>query len=176
MSEDGAKVLISHELEPFVVADTNQDGDEDVAAILVRGHKFFALILQTVEPGASATPHWLLRDMTEPMLGIVAKNGYVTPAFCSSCDTNYWFGWTGSEYAMQAILKNGRACITEETDIFSLPNELSKLVHTTAKPELATVLGIGRRNGGYYWYEIKLDNGVIGYVLNSTFSFDPGTC
>lgn len=176
LPEDSAKVLNSHELEPFVVADTNQDGNDDVAAIIVRGQKFYALVLQTVEPRVSATPRWLLRDMTEPILGIVVKNGYITPAFCSGCDTNYWFGWTGSEYAMQAILKDGRACLTDVTDIFSLPNERSKLVYTTTKFELATVLAIGLRSDGYYWYEVKLDNGATGYVLNSAFSFEPGTC
>jgi hypothetical protein len=168
--------LISHESEAFRIADTNQDGKMDVVAIVVKENKFNAVVLQTINEGTSAKAFWLIRDSTLPLVGVFINGEYIVPAYCVGCDTNDTFAWTGSEYVRGVILKGGSVCLNAGSTIYTSADEHSKTVYTTTKLEDAEVLGIGLRNGEYYWHQIKLKSGQTGFALNSTFSFESGLC
>lgn len=168
--------FISHEPGAFQLADTNQDGKKDVAAVIVKDNKFSVVVLQASDDESLAKVFWLVRESTFPILGVFSKDGYVVPAFCVACEADSAYAWTGFEYGENVILKGGSVCLNKATVIRTSADEHSKMVYRTTKLENAQVIDIGLRKGEYFWHKVKLDRGQMGFVLNRTFNFEPGLC
>jgi hypothetical protein len=176
VTEEGAKQAVAtHEIKPFLVADTNQDGKDDIVAVLVKDHAFNLVVLQS--SGAEKPPilFWLMQDDAGPLfLGGVGR--YIAVSNCWGCDNVGYFAWTGTEYASEIILQGDEVCLNSHTNIYALPKENSQIVYTTDDLKLASVVAVGSRNGQYFWHEIKLKNGKSGFVLNNSFNLEPGEC
>jgi hypothetical protein len=103
-------------------------------------------------------------------------NNRILFADCFGCDGGLIYTWTGSELGENIALKGESVCLNRGSIIYSTANEHSEPVYKTDKLENAKVLSIGLRQGDYFWHQVKLDNGNVGFALNSTFNFEPGFC
>ena len=103
------------------------------------------------------------------------SNNSIMFADCYGCGGNTIYTWTGREYGENVVLKGGSVCLNKSV-IYSAENEDSTPVLKTSKREEVKVLGIGLRKGEFFWHQIKFDSGQTGFVLNSSFDFQPGDC
>lgn len=135
----------------------------------------FLMLLQTEK---SSSPIVFLKEYANAFfvyLLPLQKNRMVL-ADCYGCDSGAIYTWIDSSLAANIALKDEEVCINPDSILYSSANEHSSPIYKTLKLEVGRVLSVGIRQGDFYWHQIKLGSGKVGFVLNSTFNTEPGLC
>jgi hypothetical protein len=91
----------SRSATPWIVADLDHDGRDDVAAVVVSGppqRRRFGVV--AAHAAAPRIPRWIVPWQAESILGVAPgpAQDTVEVDYCTECDTNPWYRWSGRGY------------------------------------------------------------------------------
>ena len=98
---DATTLAIIQARPPWIVGDFDHDGRDDVAAVVVSGppdRRRFGIV--AIHAAAPRVPRWIVPLNAERILGVAFGPGRETVEadYCTECDTNPWFRWSGRSY------------------------------------------------------------------------------
>lgn len=135
-------------METVLVADTNGDCSEDVAALVIKQGDETNCNVIVLHGGqdASVEPVWLIHDSKERILEALAKTNEVWPISCRECDANRPMRWVKIDQAYEwGIYFPGETACIFTKNIYADPDERSHIVASIGEGREAEVLGIGKR-------------------------------
>jgi hypothetical protein len=162
----------------FSVSDTNGDGKPDAAAVLVKGSPAISFSLIVLH-GGSADALWLKRDLTEPIVSVVANPKEIWPIVCIECDANRPVRWTGTEYDSGVYFPGEMACLPKGALLRERPQDGSLALVVLPTALETEVIEIGNRDTGKYrWFHVRVPNGRLpsdGWIRTEK-TWEPGDC
>ena len=170
------------EWKQFSLADTDGDGSEDVAAVVIKqvGETNYNVIVLHGGQDVSGEPVWLIRDSKERVLEALARPNEVWPIFCRECDANRPMRWVKVDRAYErgTYFPGETACLFRK-NIHAQPDERSPIVASIGEEREAEVLEMGKRPGDRErWYRVRNRTNRApfeGWVLRYNDE-EPGIC
>jgi hypothetical protein len=158
---------------PWVVADLDHDGKPDVVAAVVRraaqGTQFGVLAIHAHAP---TQIQWVQRLDNHIIIGVtVDKPDRVAPLYCTECDSNPWFRWSGTSYELELYAVGESIPIAafpsrQTLGVFSSPNLGAKTVVTVESCTGGKVLDVRgtSRETRWYYVEVELPKPARGWI------------
>jgi len=158
-------------------ADTNRDGQTDVAVVLVRNGRFNVGVFHGTNARQNSRPVWVVTGSDSPIFGVIAAYGSVTPLNCPTCGTNPTYRWVGTEYEQNGRVVGDSVCLGNLAQLFNSPDPSSPAPGIT-HIQSAVVSEVGPRAGTSRWYRIRLveDGSREVYALGDNFVKGLGIC
>ncbi len=145
----------SVKFQPWSVGDVNKDGEQDVAAVLVRGSTPPLYNVIVIHGGSTGGVAWIWRDVTMRILSVEAEPGEVWPLTCTECDANRPLRWTGNEYDWDVLLPGESVCLSEGVALLDEPNDSAIRVISLPNALELRVVEIGKRDPGKdRWFKV----------------------
>ena len=170
------KLLDSSRGAAWIVQDMDRDKQPDVVAVVVKPSPSapeFGVI--AVHARAPQEINWII-DLDADSISGVAKGkapDTAVPLFCTDCDSNLWFRWSGEEYEAELYAVGEEIEIGSETQadlpLYASANLASKPVATV--PHCTTV--VVRKVGGTpdkRWYFVETPERLRGWIPDTVTS------
>jgi hypothetical protein len=167
---------------PLDFGDANVDDHLDIAVALVKDNapKSYSVVVLLSKPDSLAVEAiWVIRDSAEPIVGVRAGLGFVSPGLCYACDANPVLRWVNGRFEANTYRFGDLACISAGTKIYQHPQAGETPVATAEKTMLVMISGIGKEApGNLRWYEtvsINVEPRFSGWLLTRNPE-QPGDC
>jgi hypothetical protein len=141
--------------QPWSVGDTNKDGEQDVAAVLVKDSNPPLYSVIVIHGGSTADVAWIWRDVTTRILSVRAETGEVWPLTCIECDANRPLRWIGHEYDWDVLMPGESVCLSAGIVLLDEPDDSAIRKISLPRTLEMKVVEIGKRDPGKdRWFKV----------------------
>jgi hypothetical protein len=181
--EEPASLAIIESNPPWIVGDLDHDGRDDVAAVVVSGspsRRRFGVV--AVHAATPRLPRWVVPLNAKPIVGVVTEPfaDTVEPEFCTECDINPWFRWSGRGYELGLFATGDSVALGDDraagADLLSRPlTSGAKRAHVQPCAEARVHDVAGRPRARWYFVETTIHPRTRGWVA-ARVVIAPGGC
>jgi hypothetical protein len=170
--------FLKGDFHPFVQADTNRDGVQDLVVVVAVAETFSVVVFHG-GPKAVTEPLTIMRHSPGPISGVIVENdGTIKPITCYACESEDIFRWNGRTYARGIFLTNETACIASNASVFPVPDKQLPAAYRAKEAGNAIVLEPPAWAGEQLWYKVRLPDAqdVTGFLEAKDLAIWDGPC